>query len=296
MKPTLRKVTLNPQFSFNVRIDKGEKLLNKWHYHPELELILLKGSAGTRIIGSSVENFQHNDLVMIGKDIPHTFIHDKRYLAKRTSRRAQALVIHFFDNFLGEDFLSLPELKEVQNLFSVARQGVCFNEESKKHIIPQMEKMLDAPPLKRLLILLDILGIMTHENSYRLLFPKGVDYDYQTNKEDENRINKIFEFTAKHYNKNIRLEEVASLVSLTKESFCRYFKSQTRKTYVEFLIEFRIGHACRMLIENQKSIKEIGYCCGYDNLSNFYHQFKKTLNKSPIEYQNEFFNLTSYYV
>src|SRR5690606_7354196 len=99
------------------------------------------------------------------------------------------------------------------------------------------------------------------------------------------RIDNIMRFTAENYDRNIKIEEVANIINLTKESFCRYFKAQTRKTFMEFLIEYRVGKACQLLVENKASIKEIGYSCGFDTLSNFHHQFKKLTNHSPLEYK-----------
>jgi AraC-like DNA-binding protein len=106
--------------------------------------------------------------------------------------------------------------------------------------------------------------------------------------EVDKRINKVLDFTFEHYHQNIRIEEVAEMINMTKESFCRYFKAKTRKTYLEFLIEFRICKACRMIVDDQMSIKEIGYSCGFDSPSNFHHQFKKIIKQSPLEYKCQY--------
>ena len=73
---------------------------------------------------------------------------------------------------------------------------------------------------------------------------------------------------------------------MTKESFCRFFKAQTNKTYVEYLNEFRVKAACLMLANNQLTIKEICYSCGFNSLSNFHFQFKKIMKTSPLNYRS----------
>ena len=85
-KPALRKTASNSQFSFDIKVDAGEDLASFWHYHPELELIWLKGSRGTKIIGNSVESFSHNEVLLIGKNVPHIFIHEKKYLGRGANR------------------------------------------------------------------------------------------------------------------------------------------------------------------------------------------------------------------
>ena len=283
LKPTFRQLPFHTDCSLNVKVDCGEKLKNSWHYHPEMELILLKRSEGTRRIGDSIETFKHNDVFFIGKNLPHYFLHDEKYLINH-DEPPEAIVVQFYENFLGKEFLSLPEFKEIQYLFAIAKYGACLTDESKKKIIPLMESMLDVSyPLDRMLLLLQILRIMVAENSYNLLVNQR--YFYQLKAEDDRRINKILDFTSENYYRNIKIEELAEVINLTKESFCRYFKTQTGKSYLEFLIEYRISKACKLILKNEMSIKEIGYSCGFDSLSNFHYQFKKIIKQSPIEFR-----------
>ncbi len=282
LKPTFRQLPFYNNASLHIKIDSGQKLRNTLHYHPEIELILLKRSSGTRIIGNSVQAFTNNDVFLIGKNTPHCFIHEEQYLLDETNT-PEAVVVQFYETFLGKEFLALPELKEIQQLFNIAKQGVTITDRGKIHIIPLMEQMLNASPFDRILLLLQILRIMLNKNSYKVLVAE--EYAYQLKSADDYRINKILNFTSENFDKNIRIEQIAELVNLTKESFCRYFKSQTGKSYLEFLIQFRIRRACNTLLRNQMTIKEIAYSCGFDSLSNFHYQFKKVIKQSPLEYR-----------
>jgi AraC-like DNA-binding protein len=269
--------------SLNVKVDIGETLSNSYHYHPEMELILLKRSRGIRIIGASVENFTDNDLVLIGRNLPHAFLHEHQYLDNNLTDPPEAIVIQFNEAFAGNGFLDLPELKEIKRLFIAARQGLTITENGKRTIIPLVEKILYSSSLDRILVLLQILKIMTDKDAYRVLVSEeSID---QPAMEPDTRVEKVLDFTFGHYDQNIKIEEVAEMINMTKESFCRYFKAKTGKTYLEFLIEFRIRKACRMIVENQLSIKEISYSCGFDSLSNFHYQFKKIVKQKPLEYK-----------
>ncbi|HVU85253.1 MAG TPA: AraC family transcriptional regulator, partial [Puia sp.] len=267
----------------NVKVDIGETLSNSYHYHPEMELILLKRSRGIRIIGASVENFTDNDLVLIGRNLPHAFLHEHQYLDNNLTDPPEAIVIQFNEAFAGNGFLDLPELKEIKRLFITARQGLTITENGKRTIIPLVEKILYSSSLDRILVLLQILKIMTDKDACRVLVSEeSID---QPAMEPDTRVEKVLDFTFGHYDQNIKIEEVAEMINMTKESFCRYFKAKTGKTYLEFLIEFRIRKACRMIVENQLSIKEISYSCGFDSLSNFHYQFKKIVKQKPLEYK-----------
>ena len=273
--------------SLNVKVDIRENLSNSYHYHPEMELILLKRSKGIRIIGASVENFMDNDLVLIGKNLPHAFLHEHQYPDNTLMDPPEAVVIQFNETFAGNEFLDLPELKEIKRLFIIARQGLAITEYGKRMIIPLVEKILHGSSLDRMLLLLETLKIMVSKDVYRILVNE--EFVDQPAMEPDTRLEKILDFTFRHYDQNIKIEEVAEIINMAKESFCRYFKAKTGKTYLEFLIEFRIRKACRMIVENQLSIKEIGYSCGFDSLSNFHYQFKKIVKQKPLEYKYDQF-------
>jgi AraC-like DNA-binding protein len=285
MRPSLRKISINPLSSFSVRIDREEKLNSNWHYHPELELLLIKNASGTSIIADKVEHFNSTYLVLLGPNLPHTFLFEPKGLNKKS----EAIVVHFYENFWGDAFLQLPEMKEIKQLLQIARSGLRLSNEVLREIAPLLEKMPNASGLDRMLLLIKILKVAAQKKEYAIIASKGFVYDISD--ENDVRIKKVYEFTIQNYDREITINEVAELVNLTKESFCRFFKKIARKTYFQFLIEFRIGMACRMLVESNLSIKEIGYSCGYYNLSNFYHQFNKLMGISPLQYQRDYFNL-----
>ncbi len=281
-KPVYRQLSFRTNSSFHVKVDMGETLKNSWHYHPEVELIWLKGSEGTRIIGNSVGTFGNDDIFLIGKNTPHTFLHEDKYLTN-PCHTPRAVVIQFYETFMGKEFLELPEVKRIQTLFDVAKQGVSISDKIKKKVIPLMERMLRVSSFDRILVLLQILRIIVNKFSYTPLDEQGSIYPL--NVSENIRIKKIVDFTAENYHRDIKLEEVAEILNLTKESFCRYFKANTGKSYLDFLIEFRIGKACKEIVVTQMSVKEIAYSCGFNSLSNFHYQFKKIIKQSPVEYK-----------
>ncbi len=284
-RSALRKLTPDAYYSFNVKIDKGENLLNELHYHPELELILLKKSTGKTVIGNSIVSFADNELLLIGRNLPHVFIHDDMYLDSSENSGAEALVIQFDETFLGEKFMNLPEVKAIQELFIVARQGIRVTDYVKSKIILLMEEIYRSSSIHRIILLLEILNLLVDKKSYDLVASDG--FTSSVNKEKDARLNKVLNYTINNFCNNIKIEEVAAIINLTKESFCRFFKSHTGKTYVEYLIEFRVSQACRLLVESEMTIKEIGYFVGYENLSHFYCQFKRKVKMSPLEFRHK---------
>ena len=98
------------------------------------------------------------------------------------------------------------------------------------------------------------------------------------------RISKVIDYINEHYKEQIVIAELAERIGLTKNSFCRFFKKMTQKTFVQFVNEFRIGKAVEILSENQMSVSEAMYLSGFNDPSYFTKQFKKYQGVTPSEY------------
>jgi AraC-like DNA-binding protein len=156
-------------------------------------------------------------------------------------------------------------------------------------LISALEGLPMTIGVKRLIELLSILDIMSTSKDIRHL--SSLNYKSVTiDSEDKDRIETISRYVIKNIPEKIFLDEIASLVHLTPQSFCRYFKSKTNKVFSTFVNEIRIGNACKMIIENRHSISQICYKSGFNYLSNFNRQFQRIKGLTPSEFQSKYMN------
>ncbi|MGY3054684.1 AraC-like DNA-binding protein [Pedobacter sp. UYEF25] len=289
MKPILRKSIPEVESSFIVKQYPGHKMVNSWHYHTECELVYIKQGGGEWLVGDYKGHFESEDVILLGAGIPHSFKYDHNYLANERAAHGEALVALFSPEIFGDSFLNLPESKEIKRLLELSKRGIKIKGCSKGEVAEMMEEILHAKQGRKLINLLNILQFITEHKEYELLATEG--YSYQTDQIGSSRLNLIIEYTYVNYQKQITIEEVASLLNMSVHSFCRFFKSNKNKTYMQFLMEVRIGQACKLLIENDMHSAEVGYTCGYNSISHFNHQFKFIKNKSPLEFKKSFMNL-----
>ena len=289
MRAELRPLTSTPDRSFLIRTDTGQNLVNNWHYHPETELLFIKKSSGTWLIGDHIGHFQSGDIVLIGPGLPHCFRHEKKYTRKKTRTAGETICIKFLPEMFGDVFLNLPETKAIKKTLAESSCALRLQGKTKITIARIIEKILTAPPGKKMIHLLSILEEIAEHKEFTTLSSKGFMQSHDDM--DKERIKAIFEYTFNHYHDKITINDLASLVNMTRESFCRYFKSKTKKTYSRFLMEVRIGSACRLLAENELNVAGVSYECGYNNISHFNHQFKFITGKKPLQYKKE---VTSY--
>ena len=286
MKPILRKIDSGQNFSFSIREDIYPYLYKHWHFHPEAELTFIRKGKGTRLVGDHTERFEHGDLVLIGANLPHLWRNDLQYFKSSSKMHVEAVAIHFKEEFWGEHFLNLPELRPVKELLARARRGIKITGKTRATVAAKMEEALGATEAKRISLLVDMLYDISQSKELRLLASPGFTKYYDTVSTD--KINHIYSYTFRNFQDRVSIRDVASSVSISPHSFCRYFKTRTLKTYWKFLVEIRIGYACKLLIENNMSVARICYECGFNNLSNFNRHFKSLMKKTPLQYQKEF--------
>jgi AraC-like DNA-binding protein len=285
MRPQLLKVPQHPLSSFSVRQDKVPYINNKWHYHIEAELIHFKKGNGTQFIGDHIQNFKDGDVILIGSNLPHYWRFDDIYFKDDPESCADIRVAHFCEDFWGTHFLNLPENKGIRSVLEKAKRGVCIQGDNKEAIAELLEKMLYTDGSRKVMLLIEALTLIS-ESQLTLLASIGFNNDF---KEVENdRINAIYEFTMANFKRKIATEEIAAIANISPHSFCRYFKSRTRKTYSQFINEIKVGHICKLLIEDKISIKQICFESGFQNFASFHKYFKQVTGKTPLQYQKKF--------
>lgn len=286
MKAHFHKVPIQMRSSFSVRHDVQPNFGNVWHYHPELELHYVVKGEGTRLVGDNVGSFHAGELLLLGENLPHTWHCQEEYFEKYAENYVEAIVVHFSSSCLGHEFLNLPETNALMRLFEKAKRGMQIFGTSREQLKQLMMQAVMAEDLRKVIILLEILEILTETQEYRnisTMFPF-----LNATEGDMVRMNRIYNYTLNNFTKDISLKEIASVSNLTMTSFCRYFKIMTKKTYADFLNEVRINHACKLLSENILQIDEICYTCGFNNLSNFYRQFKRVTHYTPKDFRRRY--------
>jgi transcriptional regulator GlxA family with amidase domain len=149
-----------------------------------------------------------------------------------------------------------------------------------------MEQLLESEGTQRIILLMEALSAIARCKQLNIL--SSIGFKPISVEAENDRINAIYDYSLKNFKRKIQLEEIASIANISPNAFCRYFKSRTRKTYSQFLIELRVGHACKLLIENSYCVKKLCYESGFNNFSSFHKYFKMITGKSPLNYQREF--------
>lgn len=280
-KPVLKKIS--PDFGSSLHIKKHDEQrvsdVPFWHFHPELELVYINKAKGKRHIGSHLAYFDNSQLILIGSNLPHNGFTD-RFTASGVETTVQ-----FKEDFLGKEFFDLPEMHMIKKLFQRAKKGILYGENTKEKLGDLILSLNEATNSQKIISFLTILRELANTDDYSILNADG--YAFEIKPQDNVKIEKIFHFVRTNFTRTIALEEIAGIVNMTIPAFCRYYKKVTGKTFTQFVNEFRVVHATKLLAESHSNITDICFECGFNNFSHFNKLFKKYTGKSPLKYRNE---------
>jgi AraC-like DNA-binding protein len=286
MHPILEKIPITHISSIAAKRVLKPYIDHSWHYHPEYEIILIEKSYGIRFLGNHIGNFNDGDLVFISSNLPHVWKNDKDFYAGNKDLFVDAYVIQFMEDALKEGFFDLPEFSHIKKLFVLGRQGVLIKGKDHKTISNLVREVVNAKGIDRLMLFIKTLDLIAKTKDFELLSSPG--YTSTMNSVDTERINKVMNFITDNYAAEIDIEDIARLANLSVSSFCRYLKNRTHKTFSQVLNEVRIVNACKALVTSDKTITQICYSTGYNNISHFNRQFKLITGLTAKEYKNKY--------
>jgi AraC-like DNA-binding protein len=259
------------------QVDLEDVFYDKLHQHEEIQMSWIVEGKGTLIVGDTVNNYKKDDIIVLGSNLPHVFKSDVS-----VGKKSHMVTLFFHKNGFGRDFFELEELREVLPFFKKSLHGFKVSS-SKRRIISLFQNLENAKKIRRFIILLELLKLISRSNySYLSSYINEKGFTDTEGK----RMQDVFDYTMTHFKEDISLDTIAEVANMTKNAFCKYFKKRTNKTYFRFLNELRIENACKLLIDkNDSSIEALAYECGFKNISNFNRQFKMIKNMSPNNFR-----------
>lgn len=263
-----------------------EKFTFPWHVHNEFEIIYVKESCGERFVADNMETFQPCDLTLVGHSVPHYMKSAPEYENGNKALRVKGVIIQFEEDFMAHAINNYADLSHIKKLLDESERGIHFSYPENSEIIRCIEQMPDSKGTMRIINLLHLLDLMANFPNKRYL--GSVHFCQSVSLTMDSRMEKILNFLITHYKEDIDLNEISSIVAMNASSFCRYFKEKSGKTFTEYILDLRIGQACKLLIENKMDVVQISLECGFNTITHFNRIFKRNTGFTPTEYRKQF--------
>lgn len=285
--PSLKKVDSAKDELFGVLLVDDSHFYPLWHYHPQYEIFLIEKGTGHRYVGDSFSPISEGEILLLGPNLPHVFRNDPEYFVSGSKKTVKATVLYWNYRLIKSDLFDLNEFAPIRELLQQSKRGLLIKGESKKTVSRLLKIVVNKNGIDRILKFFSMLHFIAVEAEYESLSSLG--FSTTIDEEEVTKLNKVFDYLLKNFSRTITLKEIADISNMSPTTFCRYFKKITNKTFITFLNEIRVGHASKLLIENKnKNISQICLESGFNNLTNFYIQFHKFKNLSPLEYKHKY--------
>lgn len=254
------------------------------HKHEEIELNFVENCSGARrIVGDSIEILGQYDLALIGSNLEHVW---EQNVCQH--QKVREITIQFEPNLFGDTLLGKSQMNSIQQLLENAKNGIAFSLSAIMRIYTRLDEITKTQPgFYRVIKLLEILYELSNDTECRKLASRSFA-NVQVSTESR-RVRKVEEYIDTNFKQEVRLQTLADLAGMTSSAFSRFFKLRTGKTVQEYIIDVRIGHAARALVDSSMSIAEICIDCGFNNISNFNRIFKKKKGCSPSLFRDNYF-------
>lgn len=278
MKLNLEQILPDSDSSFRFLLTPKLNEVFYWHFHPEIELVFVEADKGIRHIGEHISTYEGCDLALIGSCIPHL---NFDYGVKAT---VETVVIQFPETYFESGLVRIPELKRVVELMERAKTGLAFTGETKRIAGVRLKKLEHLDRFHQFMELMSIFQFLAESDEYEDLDVRPISS--QTILKQQERMHRIHQFVEVNFQKPIDTQQIANEVNLSLPAFCRYFKKTTKFTYTDFVNQYRVQYAKKLLIQD-KNVTETCFESGFESLSYFNRIFKKWTGESPSSFRKQ---------
>ena len=254
------------------------------HSHSECELNFIENGAGVRrIVGDSVEEIGNYELTLIaGERLEHAWEQ-----GNCRSGDIREITIQFSRTLFSADLLARKQFRTIREMFERASNGLTFSLKTIMKVYATLDVLASEPDgFEQFQHFLQILYFLSNDEDARVL--ASTSFAKVKRNSESRRVQKVQEYINAHYSEEIRLDDCAALVGMAPSAFSRFFKQHTGRTLLDYIIDIRLGHAARLLVDTTSGISEISYSCGFNNLSNFNRTFKARRGYTPRDFRTLF--------
>lgn len=254
------------------------------HQHPVYELNFVERAPGVRrIVGDSNEVIGEYDLVLItSPDLEHVWEQNTC-----VSEDIREITIQFDIDFSANSLFDRNPFNSMKRMMVEAQKGLCFPLDAIMKVYRELDTLSSIKDgFYAFMQFLTILYELSKCEGARAL--SSTSFAKIEVPSDSRRVQKVKTFIDAHYREDIRLAQLSDIAGMSDSSFSRFFKLHTGRNLSDYIIDLRLGHACRQLVDSTDSVAEICYASGFNNLSNFNRIFRKRKGCSPSEFRENY--------
>lgn len=248
------------------------------HEQPTWEVSMVLVGSGRRVIGGEDDEFSLREVIVVPPKVRHGWVF-------RDDRTDSEGMIHNISFTFGEDFMDVcskmfAELREAVGRVRSVRCGMRITgvgfERLSRILRDMREESAECRLLSAMRVLVEIASWANESASVGVGANVG---------RVRRRMERIDAYVSCNFHRDFSLDDIARHVGMNRSAFCVFFRRQRGKTFVRYLNEYKVGLACRLLEDDDKTIAEVCYESGFNDVSYFNRMFKRVCGVSPRAYR-----------
>lgn len=245
-----------------------------YHWHTEYEIIRIMKGEFSMILNGMQLAAKEGDLIllpggMLHGGYPKMCVYECIVFDMQTLIMQNHLCKRYLDNFVIDNFV----------IFCVSDEKNMYLTQSADVLFDCMQREPEGYKLIALGILCQIFGTLLERGLYTKNVETAVDTPHIR------QFKTVLSFIEERYSGSITLDELSRTAGMTPKYFCRFFRQMSRRSPIEYLNYYRIEKACEMLADEDKTIADVAFSCGFNDISYFIKTFKKHKDTTPGKYR-----------
>ena len=251
------------------------------HWHNEFEIIYIKKGKGLISIDLDYYEVKENDIVLILPGQLHSIEQDSINVMEYENMIFSMDLLESKHNDVCFDNYFSPMIKRLIQLQSILNRENCEYYDSLSSCLDNIDEICRHFDKGYELAIKGNLFIF-----FSTLFNKVPKNDIPVKKRKSlDKLKLIIKYVENNYAENITIEEISKLCGFSQSHFMKFFKHNMDVSFIEYLNNYRLTIASRLLISSNSSILAIAMESGFDNLSYFNRTFKKRYDMTPSQFR-----------
>lgn len=261
------------------------------HNHSEFELNMISGMSGARIVGDSTERYTDCDLVLLGPYLYHKWDGDLHLQNNGQSYRV--ITIQFSSDLFNGQFFRKERFFKIRNLLKESSRGIKFYGKTREEAMQLIINLTEDKGFANVIVFFQLLDLLSRSAENQFLSSEGFSaVESRTGvsgRLESNRIQVAYSYILKNFTKpELKISDVAGQLNMGDSAFSHFFQKYAFRSFTQFLVDVRLGHACKLLLDTDQTVGEICYKSGFNNVANFNRLFKKYRNRTPVAYRQSY--------
>lgn len=241
-----------------------------YHLHPLCELTAMKRGFGKFVVEDIVHSIDDNHVSLVAPNVPHTYISDSE--CKRTE--------WYLLQFPIDVFSGLVDFSSAWNLFKNGEIAYIYDPAVAPLVRRHFLQMAGAKNLRRLSAFLELAQLFISADKIPVYSTSS-----SSSASSDRRVAFIENYIMQNYRDKISMSDLARRVGMDVAKMGRIFSKKKNISIKRFIRRQRILSICKEISFGDKSISEIAFANGYENLSNFNRQFLSQMGCTPVQYR-----------